>query len=194
MTESLENYLDRRRRERAAQEPATCTWTSNDNFADHENPHGRTMVDILGPQSLVARGRVRAVVPGWAVTQAMTMVYVEIEEILHCNEEEPPGRTVSLGAVVAGMVRPGSFELEGLTVCSRTPEGFIMPKVGDEVVVGGWPRPQETYYIGRSIPLFPVRDDMVLPQPYHNFKWDTVPLETLRSSLNGPHAECRERQ
>lgn len=192
--EMLEDALDRRRRQRAVQEPIRCTWTSSDNFADHEDPDGRTMAEILAPQSLVARGKVLAVVPGWSVTQAMTMVYVEIEEILHCNEKEPPGRTVSLGAVVAGIISPGSFELDGLTLCSRTPEGFIMPKVGDEVVVGGWPRAQDPYYIGRTIPLFPVRDEMVLPQPYHYFKWDSVPLESLRGSLDGPHAECRERQ
>lgn len=191
---SLEAFFEFQQDRQAAGQPMICHKTSEESMVENESPEGRKLVDLLADQDLVALGKVRAVVPGWGVHQPLSMIYVETEELLHCRHgygDGYPVRDVTVGEIVSTTLDAGSFQVRGTTLCSWTPKSFILPVVGDQVIITGRPRPEDPYFMEHWGLVFPVENGLVRPQPYANLQWDTVPLGRIRAALNGPNSLCR---
>lgn len=190
---ALTEYIAFEKRELAAGKSTSCHRTSEEAFAEHETPNGRSLIQLLEVQDTVALGTVRSLVPGWGGNQPLTMVYVETQEILHCRPGFGDGyavRNIAAGDMVSTTLDAGSFELEGVTLCSWTPKAFVFPRVGDQVLIAGSPRPEDPYFLGHWGIVSLLENGEVRPQPYSNLQWDLVPLESVKAGLNGPHSAC----
>jgi hypothetical protein len=192
MDPSVVAELENRLRLEASRQPGAtirCSLMSETSIAKQSDPNGRTLAELLESMPLTARGTVRAVVPGWALGTVMTMVYVEVEEILSCRPEWS-SRTVMPGDVVSTTMDVGSFELEGLTICNDTAKAARVPAPGDQVIIAGIPKAEDRYFLGPFGVPFLIEDGRVLPQPLTRFRWEPVPLTELREALGGPLSIC----
>lgn len=187
----LEQHLEfLRRREPSQAQSIPCSLVSESGISEVPNDVGRTVVEALETSGFAALGRVLARVPGWGPDRAVTMVYVEIEELLHCGEYFT-GLPLAPGDVVGVTEEQGSFELEGVRVCNDTASALTIPPPGERVIVAGNREHDDPYFAGHRAILLPVEAGRVLPQPYSSIRWEPMPYQDLMQMLGGPVSQCR---
>lgn len=145
------------------------------------------VTDFLSSKLVAFRGTVLELVPGWKiefVPRVVTLVYIEVEEILVCNLRYLPGtRRIDAGDIVSVEMDKGSFEMNGLRVCNDTDDLLTVPKAGDEVVATGVPSAFDPYYAGPGA-VFPIHLGEILPQPYEGLgRREPVSLAQTQETL-----------
>lgn len=127
-------------------------------------PEATDLAGLIERSVVAVAGRVVEKVPGWSPYHrfAAAMVHLQIEDVLRAPEDLQAGDRVSF-------VIRGEAMVHGSRLCTFPSRGFAEPELDDRLLLIGLGFSQEQSYVEAEL-QFPIRDGLVLPQPYASLR------------------------
>lgn len=137
----------------------------------------RSIQDLVDRADTAVVGEVTSVTAGWGVPdhQVVSLVELVVERILTRFPGDPrePGRRVTY------IQEGGTLRIGQQQACGRGYEGFATAARGDRILLIGAVCPRHASHVHRWY-VFPVRDGVVMPQPYLHVSREPIQADSLR--------------
>lgn len=157
-------------------------WVSGSKPTQGADPHPLDLATLLTKTSDVYSGTVQRVIPGWDRRNGRVaqLVVVRVEDRFRAAGPNPPAEVGEQIFFIAG---GGRITVEETELCDLATPGFHQPQAGDEVLLAGRLYPTNRLFFEGYV--FPVENELVLPQPIPALRREQtpVPLEAVASGL-----------
>ncbi len=164
----------------ARRAPACVPPPHADGFGTTPKWRDRSIQDLVAAAETAVVGEVTKVIAGWGVPdrRVVSLVEVAVAEVL----AKPAGSALAPGHQVTYVQSAGTLRIGPKQACSTNYAGFATFAPGDHLLLIGKMHGPDTSHLSRHY-VFPLRDGVLVPQPYLRVERVPLPLDRLQ-----PHA------
>jgi len=158
--------------------PACTAPPKADGFGTTPKGRDRSIQDLVAAAETAVVGEVTQVIAGWGVPdhRVVSLVEVAVAEVL----AKPAGNPLAPGHQVTYVQNAGTLRIGPKQACSTNYAGFATFAPGDHLLLIGKMHGPDTSHLSRHY-VFPLRDGVLVPQPYLRVERVPLPLDRLQA-------------